>query len=228
MAMAWLGFANGPSVAFRIDPEDIKWEFKVNTKVFDTIGGRVVQVLGGSLSDIKIMGKYGEDRSKKDGGGQSWKLQKAFVEKIRELMEYQSRDAQMHYEFNKRMHPPARFVYPPRDWDFQVYVKSIQDPMGGSAHLSTGKYSHDYILTLFIVEANTATVRRVSDKAVNDYIARISDGIGWRYSEYNGVGTENVDPYSDQWGVAIDEFREQLDPIADRIPGQTPRNISGR
>src|SRR5690606_41653968 len=66
-----------------------------------------------------FMGKYGEDRSKKDGGGQSWKLQKAFVEKIRELMEYQSRDAQMHYEFNKRMHPPARFVYPPRDWDFQ-------------------------------------------------------------------------------------------------------------
>src|SRR5690606_27515089 len=108
-----------------------------NTKVFDTIGGRVVQVLGGSLSDIKIMGKYGEDRSKKDGGGQSWKLQKAFVEKIRELMEYQSRDAQMHYEFNKRMHPPARFFSPLPDWYFQVYVMSIQHTLAASYYIST-------------------------------------------------------------------------------------------
>jgi hypothetical protein len=196
MGFATLGFPDGMGIRFRIDPQSIDWNFKVNTSVTNTVGGRVVQVNGATLSDITIQGLFGEDRSRADGTaeheGRSWRLAKRFTLRIRQMMEWQARDAQQH----AKMHRPAVFAYPPENWRFRVYIKDIADPDGGVISLSTGKFSHGYVLTLQVVqEASDALVRAGSSngmldkaraKAINGYISRISQGVGWKPSEYNG------------------------------------------
>jgi hypothetical protein len=191
MGTATLGFAGGPSVAFRIDPERIGWNWTVNTNVVETIGGRVIQVLGAYLDDMTVEGSFGQDHS--TSRGVSWRQAEAFLRKVTDIMDYQARDANKQPE----MHPPAVFTYPPKNWRFQVYVKEFSDANGGgSIVLSPGIFNQRYRLTLFIVQDNSSAlvqagadngvVGKKADEAIAAYMARISDGIGWHFSQYNG------------------------------------------
>lgn len=225
MGYASLGFSGGPSLSFRIDPDAVDWNFTVNTTVIDTVAGRVVQVLGATLSDMTIRGHYGQD-VRKGTDGESWKLAEAFANKIREIQGYQSRDATDH----RRMHQPAVFNYSPRGWRFGVYVKELADTtMGGSVGHRTGKFSYEYQLTLFIVDPRSddltpagtvhGDLNRAKQKAINDYIARISDGIGWRFTTYNGqvpgnpIGTlYGKDKFTDKEGAAPQQLPESKTP----------------
>lgn len=184
MGFASLGFDGGPSITFRIDPSAIEWKYKVDTTVIDTVGGRVVQVLGATLEDMTVMGYYGQHR-RAGPDGESWKLAEAFADRIRQIQEYQSRDATEH----GRMHVPATFNYSPKGWRFLVYVKALADSQGGSVAHRIGRFSYDYALTLFIVDVISDDLHVLSGakkNAVDAYIARISDGIGWHFSQYNG------------------------------------------
>src|SRR3954469_3657882 len=97
MGVATLGPPHD-TVAFRIDPDAVDWNFIINTSVQPTVGGRVVQIVGATLSDITITGHYGEEHPHKhvsdgsdNGPGRSWRLAEAFVRKVRAWMVYQSR-----------------------------------------------------------------------------------------------------------------------------------------
>jgi hypothetical protein len=197
MGVASLGFENGPSILFRIDPNNVQWQFQIETAEIQTLGGRVVQVVGTTLGDLMIEGNFGQDHSLPDEEGLSWRLANAFTAKIRDMMDYQSSNNNSTGTPTK---DPAIFSYPPKDWKFLVYISSISDPDGGgSVQYRVGKFSHGYILDLFIVEnLSPSTVgvgsshgimaAKASD-AVDAYLNRISDGIGWKESEYNGPQT---------------------------------------
>lgn len=200
MALASLGFTGGPSITFRINPTSIDWGFDIHTSVTPTIGGRVVQITGATLRDVTVVGYLGENRkagpspdSNKDHAGASWRLHEAFIAKCRAIMEHQSRDSRT----PGKMHAPAVFNYPPHGWRWQVYLTEVSDIDGqASIEHRTGKYSHGYQLKLFIVQAGSDSlvtagtsrnaVDAAQEKAIASYIARISEGIGWRQSEYNG------------------------------------------
>lgn len=200
MGQATIGFPGGPGIQFRIDPQAINWDFRILTSVQPTVGGRVVQVIGAVLSDITITGLFGEDldQAKKvagsglEHGGRSWRLARRFATKIREMEEYQGRDSQQH----NMMAQPAVFSYPPRDWRFRVYVKNFADPDGGAVTMSAPKFSHGYSLTLFVVQEGSDTLIKAGSRngvldqakqrAISQYISRISDGIGWEPTKYNG------------------------------------------
>lgn len=202
MGFASLGFTDGPSITFRIDPEAVEWNFKVNTTVIPTVAGRVVQVLGATLSDMTVMGKYGQNRKSKDAG-ESWQQAEYFVNKIRQIQEFQSQDSTQ----KGLMHVPAIFNYSPKNWRFQVYVKSIADSLGGSITHQQGRYSYDYALTLFIVDVISDDLHVIAGQqkaAVDSYIARISEGIGWHFSQYNGQ--VNANPVGGLFGQ--DKFTE--------------------
>ncbi len=196
MGFASLGFDDGPSITFRVDPESVEWGFKINTTVIPTVAGRVVQVLGATLSDMTVTGKYGQN-VKAGLDGQSWKQAEAFAKKIQEIQSWQSRDSR---EFGK-MHVPAIFNYAPKNWRFQVYVKSLADSRGGSVTHQSGRFSYDYALTLFIVDAisdDLEVLKGPKAQAVDQYIARISNGIGWHFSQFNGQVPPN--PIGDLFG----------------------------
>jgi hypothetical protein len=190
---ATLGFAGGPAVAFRIDPESVQWNFSVITSVTETIGGRVIQVIGSHLDDLVVTGSFGQDHS--TSRGESWRQAEAFLAMIQQVMDYQASDATQ----QAMMHPPAVFAYPPKNWRFNVYVKDFSDAdnPGSSVVLTPGKFNQRYQLTLFIVQdSSTALVQagesngvinKQAEAAIAAYMARISAGIGWRFSAYAGL-----------------------------------------
>jgi hypothetical protein len=187
-------------LAFRIDPSQVSWAYDVNVAVTPTVGGRVVQVHGVTMGDMTIRGLFGQDRANKK---ESWELAEQFVVNIGKLVDRQSAiptSAQLNGTDPTPMHPTLRFLYndqnsptrrglPAHNWDFNVYIKGLQDLDGkGTLSHSTGKFSYGYSLTLFIVQDNTGTLAQV---AKNAFIDRISNGLGWKRSSYNGLMNTN-------------------------------------
>jgi hypothetical protein len=191
---ASLGYEDGPSVTFRINPNSVQWNFVVNTQVQPTVGGRVVQVLGATLSDMTIQGSFGEVKAGPSNQSQvSWELAERFIAGVRSIMEKQAQDSG---RFEK-MQPPPVFNMPLKGWRFSAYIKDIQDPKGGTITHSPDHFSHEYVMTLFIVEDLSQSLVKVGangvinqkkQEAIDAYIGRLSDGIGWVASDYNGIG----------------------------------------
>ena len=125
----------------------------------------------------------------------SWRQAEAFLLLIQKIMDYQSQDA------NKQsmMHPPAVFTYPPKNYRFNVYVKAFDDAdnPGTSIVLTPGKFNQRWRLVLFIVQDSSTAlvtagdshgvVNKQAEAAIAQYMARISDGIGWTFSQYTGI-----------------------------------------
>ncbi len=198
MGTATLGYPGGPAVAFRVDPELITWNWQVLTNVIETIGGRVIQVLGARLDDLTVQGSMGQDHGNASGG-QSWQMAEEFVSAVTQIMEAQSADSNQ----QGKMHPPAVFNYPPKGWRFNVYVKALTDPDGqNSAILKPAKLNQRYSLTLFIVQDGSSALVKAGTTngvfaqkaydAVSAFMARISDGVGWHFTQYNGQVTGTI------------------------------------
>lgn len=219
--VATLGFDGGPQVVFRLNPNEVNWNFQVNTNVTETVGGRVVQVLGATLSDMTITGSFGELRGATHT--ESKVLAERFLAAMKVMAEYQSRDSRTH----AAMHKPATFAFPSKNWKFLVYIKNLTDPQGGMAIVhQTGKFSYDYVLTLMvhadvsdtskIIGKSNGLLMNQKNKVIQSYIDRIADGIGWHYSEYNGAGS----------GILGQGDGKPVPPIAGK-PGQSTPNESG-
>lgn len=213
MGLAKLGFASGPSLTFRVDPDSFDYNIKVHTSVSNTVGGRVIQVLGTTVSDVVVQGSIGEDHNigpGSNGGehpGASWKLASQFFYQIQTLQQIQSAGSNLPGSANKSglLLMPATFIYSPKGLRFQCYIKSLVDPDGdgtaGVVH-KVGRANYRYILTLFPIQEGSLELTKAGmsngvldqarAKAVDAYIARISQGIGWKFTAYNGGSTPSA------------------------------------
>lgn len=192
MTVASLG-----DIRFRINPSQVYWEYSVDVAVIPTVGGRVVQVYGVTLGDMTVQGLFGEKRT--GVAKESWVLAEEFRKNIQRLAIEQSRPptpAQLSGVDRTPMHRTWRFYYndeddrgdaslPVHHWDFQVYIKSLSDVGGSGATVehNTGKFSYGYNLTLLLHQDNTGKLATV---AKNDFIERLSSGLGWQRTSYNG------------------------------------------
>jgi hypothetical protein len=183
-----MGIANLGGVQFRIDPDAIAYDYTVDYSVIDTLGGRVIQVLGATIGDITIQGHFGQDHQHKR---ESWQLAESFGVQIRSLMDRQvlpPKNGQ-----SGGTHQPLRFTYldGTHNWDMQVLIKSYGESDGqGSIEHRSGKFSYGYKLTLFLVQDSSLTLSRVqSDK----FISRISKGLGWSDTHLSGQSFEGSD-----------------------------------
>lgn len=184
------GIASLGGVSFRVNPSQITVDYSVDTCVINTVGGRVVQVYGTTLGDMTVQGLYGEDRTTPQ---ESWQIAEAFQNRIAELINQQGARpsiAQLSGTDPTPMLPPLRFTYsdPKHTWDYNVYIKAFKDINNPEATIEhvTGKYSYGYSLTLFIVQDNTGQLAKV---AQDQFISRLSDGLGWQRTSYNGQMT---------------------------------------
>lgn len=189
MALASLG-----GVVFRINPTDVAWNFEIITSVRPTIGGRVVQVLGATLSDITVRGYYGQEHTG-PGSKTSAVLAEEFVKKMRLLMIESSKDNVQ----GRLMHAPIDFVVPDFGWNLKVFLKDIRDEGGaGAVTHSPDHFSYQYIIKLFPEQAGAndrtaaGTKNGVIDKkrqaAISSAVARISAGVGWKRTQFNDPG----------------------------------------
>lgn len=200
-------FASLDGVNFRINPSSIDWGFQIDTNVEETIGGRVVQVIGATLSDITLSGEYGEkkgyatdahhrSRELRPHAGNpllSWELAEAFLNRVSQMMDNQSAKA------NKQgaLLQVLDFKFPEFGWHFGIYIKTIDDGQSDAAiNHTVGNIAYKYRITLQIVEDRSDDVVVASGKgtsllnqkkaaAINGYISRISKNVGWRLSAFN-------------------------------------------
>lgn len=194
-----MALATLDGLAFRINPSSIKWNFSINTSVTNTIGGRVVQVLGATLSDLTVAGDYGQDHKRKGEDGLSWKMAEEFVASVKKKAIKQTSEVNVQGQTKKTL-PVLDFRFPDYGWHFGVYVLALHAREGeASITHTTGTFSYGYVLSLFIVEERSDTAilaggsmsnsKGVIDKkkaeAIGSYIARISNGVGWKKSEFN-------------------------------------------
>lgn len=229
MGVASLGFSGGPSIRFRVDPEAIDYNIKVHTSKTDTVGGRVIQVLGSSISDVIVRGSIGESHSSgRDTNGEhagvSWKIAVDFFARIQAMQQLQSAGATLpgSAKNNSFFLKPATFVYSPKGLRFQCYIKAIQDPAGGGqagvVH-KVARSNYQYVLSLFPVQegsmglvqagSSNGVLDQARARAIDAYIARISQGVGWKFTAYNGGSTPNA-----QWEKSFRESHSDATPDA--------------
>lgn len=175
-----MGVARFAGLNFRIDPRSVRWNFETKSNDFASVGGKVIQIYGTKISDMIVEGEFGL-------GG--WQQQLDFLQRMKDLASAQARAGKV----SNSQIPPARFSYPPRKWDFLVYLKAYDNPRGGKAvRHHNEEVNPAWRLTLFIVEdMSELGVKKVAQDA---YVSRLSQGLGWKRSLYNGpYGNEMVD-----------------------------------
>lgn len=208
MALASLG-----GLPLRCDPDSVEWDYGMKITEIDTVGGKVVQIIGASLGDMTVSGVFGYgDTHAGDTAG--WQYQLRFRDQVERWAEVG----------NTGHAVPLRFFYPSRNWDFKVFIKSYTQP-GGQAAVTIDDHiiNPAWSLTLFIVEDATGIVT----KGITDlYIKRMIDGIGWHQTDYNGPTADAVT--ATLGGKSIPDYlAAQIAAAASGAPPAPPPPASG-
>jgi hypothetical protein len=82
---------------------------------------------------------------------------------------------------------PVRFLWPEQGWDFFIYILSLKQT-GASVAVETNERIHapQYQLVGFVYEDNADLLKAVSGVGKAKFLQRITDGLGWQQSDYNG------------------------------------------
>jgi hypothetical protein len=87
----------------RVNPHEVRWNFKMKVADTPTMGGKVIQILGTTLSDLTVSGKFG--RGLRDKGDlEGWESELRFRDQVKKW-------AQQAEESEKPK--PLRFTYSP-------------------------------------------------------------------------------------------------------------------
>lgn len=167
---------------FRTDPNSIRWTYTLNTNTTNTKGGRVIQVLSARIDDLVVVA---------DAGGGGWDYLHSAALFFRDMM-VEQKDLE---------HPPV-FEYPPRGWKMGVYVLNF--PFRDTWN----DIKREFTIT-FKVQEDISGI--IVEDSVRQEIARLAEGVGWHYNEYNS-------PNPDQNNQ---ELRQDEGELPQPLPGQT-------
>lgn len=179
-------FMSLDGVRLWVNPDDIRWNFKMKVVDHKTMGGKVIQVLGTTLSDLTISGAFGRgDRAK--GETEAWESEIRFRRQVEKWA-----DRAVHTDNTD----PMRFIYPPQKWDFQVFIRSVS-----GTDWSVENINPRWQLVLFPVDDRAQRVV----KGIKDlYLKRLLEGVGWKQTEYNGPTQMEVE--EELSGRSVEEY----------------------
>lgn len=200
------------SLQWRIAPSDISWTYQIDATRIPTLGGQVVQIVGTTFGDVVVTGFFGQPRAKSGPPVQSWQLAEAFQTRIKAMIDAQTLQAPkvtLGPNNPQVIHEPLQFHYHDdlHDWQFQVLIKGLADTGGGQLSHATGKFSYGYQLTLFVVKAQSDEIKNI---AIDAFISRLTAGIGWKQSRYNGPMTgDSATQFINGHGGSIPSLEER-------------------
>ncbi len=150
------------SFQFRTNPNEITWSYRLNTKVENTYGGRVVQILSTNIDDLTV---------KVDCGRGGYPYLMKVCNYFRDLL------------VEQRKGEPATFRYTTRGWHMNVYAVSIpfQDQVDATVR---------ELPLSFKVQEDVSGV--VSGQTLAAELKKVHDGIGFRLNEYNNPSGGSV------------------------------------
>jgi hypothetical protein len=163
-------------VPMRLNPMSVQLDYTVKTSETPTLGGMVVQIFGIEMSDLTVTGTFGT------GGYQE---QLAFLNRMLAIASMQSNQTIQ----TPSPSQPVRFVYPNRGFDFQVYLKDYTSASGMAIDYENTNIAPDWQLTLFVDNDNLGG--GLAKVAADAYIQRLSNGLGYAISVYNGQISAN-------------------------------------
>lgn len=173
---------NGKVLTFRTDPNSIRWTYKVNTKVDDTYGGWVVQILSANLDDLTVTA---------DAGRGGWAYQYEVAQFFRDMLFEQRRDGGT----------PGIFSYPPRGWEMAVYAKAF--PFGDDVNAVAREFTMQ-----FKIQEDVSGV--ITTDSISAEIAALKEGVGWKHNEYNTPPADLAEQASDKQADAGPKFQGPL------------------
>lgn len=201
--------------AFRIDPRSVSWNYTVKASETQTVGGKVIQIYGTDVGDMTVAGSFGK------GGHRE---QEAFLDRMKDLADRQVTAAANRHAVVAQ---PSRFIYPPRGWDFRVYLKDFTQPGApeeSSVYVTAGIFAPQWQLVLHIVGAQDLS--QVKKAAQNAFIDRLADGLGWNKDAlkagYHGTMTSD-DLQKQLNGQSVNDYIASSYGISQTAPtGQPP------
>lgn len=149
---------------FRVDPESVRYSYKPKINSKANIGGKVVQVFGVTISDIVLAGSFGL------GGREE---QQRFLAQMISVAQSQADNPSV---------TPQRFVWPDRGWNIPCWLKSYAEGASQASVVGAPEmFSLKWQLTL-VPESGGS----LAGYATTQLVDRMSQGIGWTKSAFNG------------------------------------------
>lgn len=180
---------------FRTDPNSIKWNFTINTKVEETYAGRVVQVLSVKIENLTVTA---------DSGNGGWAYNYEVATFFRDLL------------VNQRGGAPAEFRYPTRNYQLKVYATAM--PFKDS----WDNVLRDFTMTFKVQEDMTGVM---TSESLSKELKTIQEGIGFTKNPYNyQAGPGDSDVGSDGQGAGQEGMLIPIPttPAPNRPPTQLP------
>ena len=144
------------TLQLRVDPEAILYNYVLNTKVEETYGGRVIQILSTTVTDLTVPCMGGK-------GGRQYLGQVAGF--IKQMMIWQ-RDSQN----------LGTFTYSPKNISLRVYASVLQ------INDSTANITFPFTMQFKVMEdISGQAVGNAMDAEIN----KLKDGIGYTKNQYN-------------------------------------------
>lgn len=146
----------GKVLNFRTDPNKINWTYRLNTKVEETYGGRVVQVLSASIDDLVVTA---------DAGSGGWIYMRQVAEFFRDMLFDQREGGE-----------PGLFSFPGRGWEMRVYALAF--PYKDRWDDVRREFTMN-----FKVQEDVSGV--VSSSVIANELAKLKQGVGYEKTVYN-------------------------------------------
>jgi hypothetical protein len=146
----------GKVLNFRTNPNKIRWSYELKTKVDETYGGRVIQILSTSIGDLTVTA---------DAGRGSWPYMRQTAEFFRDML-FDQREGGL----------PGTFTYPGRGWEMKVYA--LQFPYRDKWDDVRREFTMQ-----FKVQEDVSGI--ISSNTIALELAKIKKGIGYSHNEYN-------------------------------------------
>lgn len=151
---------------FRTNPNEIWWTYELITKIEQTYGGRVVQLLGTKLGDLTV---------KVEAGRGGWDYLMQTVMYLRDLLS------------DQRGGQTATFEYTTRNWKMNVYAMNIpfQDEVSATVREMTLSFKIQEDVNGVV---SSATLNAELAK-LQDGIYRVGQSVHNKYNDFQSAGT---------------------------------------
>lgn len=146
----------GKTFRFRTNPNSIRWNYTLNTKIEETYGGRVVQILSANMDDLVVTA---------DSGGGGWDYMYSAALFFRDML------------FDQRSGgEPGTFSYPTRGWEMNVYA--VNFPFKDAWN----EVKREFTMQFKIQEDVNGVI---TSDTVSSEIERLRQGLGYEHNDFN-------------------------------------------
>jgi hypothetical protein len=162
-------------VPLPLDPERVGWRATTKQSVTETVGGKVVQVFGTSISEVNIQGSYGT---------QGFTGEQAFLAQVKAWVAAQVGDLVAVQGQGIWNGSPLQFVFPFHNWILPVYIVKFWNPNPesySSVYADPGVVNYHWALTLYVASNNASVTAADStlDASLIQYMSRLAQYFGW-------------------------------------------------